>query len=340
MNKLAFFLLLSLPLTFAAWETTAGLAVVASAALLACLFMVGMGFGINELQLMAKEEMFQLIATCVMVALFFGANGVLNTLDQGFAAGYPDMQSAATALLGDALSQTTAVYDQVVTYDHQIANEGSKGGSCNVLQVGYSVSGCGGYSMLPTPMSMAGNIAGFAVGELSAMLRFIQISDAFSINFLLPLGILLRTFKLTRGAGGFLIALGISLYIMLPLGVIFNEMMASTFINDKNSADGVSAYQPLASSYTIPSCNAMDTEPTFGGNDHITCPVSDTSSNEGAASQAYCTLRQDIKGYLYVVLIRATLGPVIALLMMMASLRAISSLAGAEVDVSAISRFV
>ena len=46
-------------------------------------------------------------------------------------------------------------------------------------------------------------------------------------------------------------------------------------------------------------------------------------------SAPYCTIRQDINGYLYVMLIRATLGPVIALLMMMASgIRTLSSHSG------------
>jgi hypothetical protein len=39
-------------------------------------------------------------------------------------------------------------------------------------------------------------------------------------------------------------------------------------------------------------------------------------------------------------LAKATLGPVLALLMMMAGIRTLTSIAGAEVDVSAISRFV
>jgi hypothetical protein len=61
---------------------------------------------------------------------------------------------------------------------------------------------------------------------------------------------------------------------------------------------------------------------------------------EDTAFAAYLGLRQDIRKYLYVMMIQATLGPVLSLLMFAASLRALTSLAGAEIDVSAITRFV
>jgi hypothetical protein len=64
------------------------------------------------------------------------------------------------------------------------------------------------------------------------------------------------------------------------------------------------------------------------------------SGNERRSVGTYCMLRSYIRGYLYLMLAKATLGPVLALLMMMAGIRTLTSIAGAEVDVSAISRFV
>ena len=355
MKKLAL-LLLILPIAFAAWQVTAALAIVTSASLLALLFMIGMGFGISELQLTAKEELFQLIAVGVMVVLLVGSDSVLNTISDnvGFSGQSITMQNLSMQIITDTTTNVTDLFNTITTVDHDIANEASKGGSCNILQVGYSVSGCGGYSMLPTPMSMAGNIAGYALGELAAMYRLLDISTQFAMSFLLPLGIILRTFKLTRGAGGFLIALGISMYILLPMGIIFNEMMAVTFIDAAGSggpdATNVAQYQPVSGTPSIPSCNSLDTGSFMSGlGTPVSCSsggsnsISDTflgGSNDANAVGTYCMLRGDIKGYLYVMLIKATLGPVIALLMMVAGIRTLSSIAGAEVDVSAISRFV
>jgi hypothetical protein len=353
MKKLALLLLL-IPLAFAAWQATAALAILTSAIMLAILFMIGMGFGINELQLTAKEELFQVIAVAIMMVVLVGSDSVLNTISNNvaFSGGGTNMQDGAMMIVNDTAKNVSDLFNTIRDTDHKIAQEASKGGSCNVIQVGYSVSACGGYSMLPTPMSMAGSIAGFAVGELAAMYRLLEISTQFAMSFLLPLGIILRTFKLTRGAGGFLIALGVSMYILLPMGIIFNEMMAVTFLAAGSSgpdAANVALYNPVTTAPSIPSCNSLDTGSFLSGFDSpLSCGSSSSGwkdaflggSNDGNAVGAYCALRGDIKGYLYLMLAKATLGPVIALLMMMAGIRTLSSIAGAEVDVSAISRFV
>jgi hypothetical protein len=363
-------LLLILPLAFAQWEATAGLAIMTSVTLLAVVYMIGMGFGVNELQMMAKEELFQVIAVMLMLVLLVGSDNILNviTTNVAFKGTSTNMQGAALEILTDMRNQVETVFNTLRDVDHQVALQASKGGSCNVLQVGYSMSGCGGFSMLPTPLSMAGNIAGFALGELSAMIRLVQICQNYSMQFLLPLGIVLRTFKLTRGAGGFLIALAISLYLLVPMGVIFNEMMALTFLKAGTAADTSAELKPLVKMYgettaspPVEECNELDAPGIMGnlmaGAGAVDCPASTTladlgnigafvpglgglDSNDAKATATYCMLRAYTRGYLYLMLIRATLGPVIALLMMSAGIRTLTSIAGAEVDVSAISRFV
>jgi hypothetical protein len=216
--------------------------------------------------------------------------------------------------------------------------------------------------MLSTPLSMAGGITGFAVGELSAMMRLIQISEQFALTLLLPVGILLRTLKVTRGAGGLLIALGISMHIMLPAGVIFNEMLAVTFLDDTVASKD---YKPDMKLVSLKKCNpgstgvgfvdldgALEDWLTLGGlygdlfdafddfMDGMDIEEEDLSPNDSGAIMGYTSLRHSIRSYLFQVLIRATLGPVIALLMMAASIKSLTSIAGSEVDVTAISRFV
>lgn len=322
-------LLLVIPLAFAAWQTTAAVAIMASAGFLGLIYMIAMGFGINELQIVAKEEFFQLLALCVMVALLLGSDGLLNSIvtnpifSDGTATNLTD---AALKSIDASIIEMDAVFSSISGYDEAAAIEGSKASQCSLLGMGYSVSGCGGYSMLATPLSMAGGIIGFAIGELQTMKRLIIISEQFALPFLLPLGILLRTFKLTRGAGGLLIALGISLYIMLPLGVVFNDMLAATFL----SPPGGAADAALSAPYKVAATSVdLDCNPGDTGTD-----------NEDDAIAGYNAMRANLRAWLYGILIKATLGPVIGLLMMSTSIKAISSLAGAEVDVSAISRFV
>jgi len=328
MKRILLFLFL-IPMAFAAWQTVAALAMGISFIILAILFMVGFGFGVNELQLMAKEEFFQLLVLGVLMIALVGTDNILNAISTSpaFAQGYATMQEAAKGIINETMYDMQDTFNSMAGYDRRISIEASKASQCNIMGMGYTVSGCGGYTMLAAPLSMAGGIMGFAIGELSAMTRLIEISEMFALSLLLPVGILLRTLKITRGAGGLLIALGVSLHIMLPAGVIFNEMLAATFLDDPDaSAD----YQPGGSAVSIPECEPGETTPFFG----------DETKNERNAKDAFRGLKEDIRKQLYTILVRATLGPVISLLMIAASIRALTSIAGAEVDVSAISRFI
>jgi len=325
MKKVLIFLLM-FGLAFAGWQQIAALSIVLSATLLAISFAVGLGFGINEMQMMAKEEFFQLLAALILIIALIGADGILNGIstNQGLATvggtSYDTIQEASSAMLSDTRSEMASLMGRVHEYDQTISSQASQSSQCNIMGMGYTVSGCGGYSMLAPALSMSGGIAGFAVGEISAMTRFIEIAQAYALVLLLPVGIVFRTFKMTRGAGGFLIALGIALHIMLPIGIIFTEVLGETFIDDDASAD----YQPGSGSGTIADCEAEETG----------------EENEENAISAYYTLKSELRKQLYVILVKATLGPVIALLMMITSIKALTSIAGAEVDVSAIARFI
>ncbi len=327
MKRLAILLLL-VPLSFAAWQTVAGLAIGLSVTLIAVLYAIGFGFDVNELKITAKEELFQVIALAVMLAVLVGGNSLLDAISTNAAltGGSATMQDAAQSLLTATTNDLNTLFGTIRDLDKSASIEASRAGQCNILGMGYSVSGCGGYSMLATPLSLAGSITGFAITEVSSMNRLIDLSKNYALNLLLPLGILLRTFKITRGAGGFLIALAISLHIMLPAGVIFNEMLYVTFNNDALSGDYHSGPTP-----SIPECNAMDTGASILGGGE--------SGNVGNADSAYMSMRQSIKADMNVIMIHATLGPIIALLMFIASLRTLSSIMGAEVDVSGIARF-
>jgi hypothetical protein len=328
----ALLFLMIVPLAFAAWQVTAFMAITTALAFLGAIYIVGMGFGVSELQMTAKEEFFQLIAMVAMILFLVGGDSVLNAIstNRAFTDGTSaNMQDAAQVSIRTTLTGVTDLMSSIEGTDKDAAIEGSKASSCSILGMGYSVSGCGSYTMLATPLSMAGGITGFAVGELYTMDRLIELSQGFAFPFLLPLGIVLRTFKFTRGAGGLLIALAVSLHILLPIGIIFNDMLGATFL----SPPGDDAADDALSAEYNPSSTLADVD--------LDCNAGDTGTdNEDNAVDGYHALRSNLRVYLFTMLIQATLGPVLALLMMSTGLRTLTSIAGAEVDVSAISRFV
>jgi len=321
----AILLIFLMPMAFAAgWEGTAAAAIMASAGFIGVLYMAGMGFGVNELQIIAKEEYYQLFATAILIALLFGSSSIMDGISDAFSDGTsPTLQAHGLAVIDKTLNtgpdSMIQIYNNITELDTQVASEGSKTLSCSILQIGYTVSACGGYSMVNTPLSMAGGITGFAIGELYSMRRLILISTQFAMNLLLPIGILLRTFKLTRGAGGFLMATAVSMYILLPAGMVFNDMLAETFLAEAGS----SAYTGgIATS--VPECD----------------PDAVIFDSESGATSLLDSLLVDLRKVVFSVLVRGTLGPVMSLMIMAAGIRALSSLGGAEVDVSALGRLV
>jgi hypothetical protein len=346
MKKLLLLLML-VPLAFAAappWQATATLAVGVAVALLAVLYVVGTGFGINELQMMAKEEFFQLIAMALMLAVFVGTNSLIDGIstnalftDCAKSGGCDNLSDAATYSLDQSIGAMRTKFESIASFDLATSAQASKASQCTVLEVGYSVSACGGYMLFSTPLSMAGGIAGFALGELYAMKKLIEISSTYSLTFLLA----------------------ISMHIMLPAGVIFNDILGATFKSCPPDATGnipatCTELTDLTGQYTTPTNNqvvecdpaalkpnifsSVVTAVTTGGLGNIGTLINGNGEDKAVAT--YIGLRQNIRGYLYAILVQATLGPVISLLMFAASLRALTSLAGAEVDVSAISRFI
>lgn len=360
MKRLLLFLFL-VPLAFA-WQTVAALAMMTSFTLLGIIYMVGYGFGVNELKIMAKDELFQMIAVVILMVALIGTDSLLNAISTNdfFIEGdATTMQESAGNIINDTREEMVAIFNTLNSIDRSASIEASKAAQCSIMGMGYSVSGCGGYSMLATPISMAGGIVGFTIGELSAMSRFLLISENYALALLLPLGIVLRTIRLTRGAGGLLIALGIAMHIMLPAGIIFTEKLYDTFVsNDDYLEDYVPECIPkpdllvdvdgysmtCASGWTCRLPDGMDAADamcpsSFGV--HFDCNPGDTGrGNANDAINGYNIMRSSLREYLVVALLKATLGPVISLLMMASSIRALTALAGAEVDVSAISRFV
>ena len=339
MKKLLITFLLLLSTTFAGWETTAGIAVMTSLMLLIVLYMAGFATQNETLKLMCKDEFYQLIAVALMVAVFFGTNNLIDLISKNATLGGADtLQIAALKSLNNTLSDIKSDFDAINSADKSVGEEASAGTSCSVLGIGYFISACGGFSMLQAPFSLVGSVFGFAIGELTEVIRLIELSQAYALALLLPFGIILRTFKITRGAGGLLIGLAIAMHLLLPMGIMFTEYFGDAFIKYTGGISGVKSdinapYKSTSKDLTIESCSPGETDSDWGG-------TGDDSTNEVAAMKTYDNFRAKIKSYMYNILVRATLGPVIAVLMLVSGIRAISALGGAEIDVSALSKVV
>ena len=200
MKKILLALLLLVPLAFAAWQAVATMAIFISLFLLITVFIVGYGLQNENMKVLAKDEFFQLIALAVMMVVLVGSDGILNAISQNAALtqGYPTIQKAAIASVQDTFDTLSNYLTTLSKTDNNIAIEASKATSCSLAGGGYSVSACGGFTMLQAPFSLAGSIAGFAIAEISAIKLLTQLAMDYAMVLLLPIGIILRTFKFSR----------------------------------------------------------------------------------------------------------------------------------------------
>ncbi|MDD5337095.1 MAG: hypothetical protein PHS02_01280, partial [Candidatus ainarchaeum sp.] len=215
--------LMLLPLAFAqsAWQDLSILAILASVAALAIIFAVGYGIESNELKFLAKEELFQLMFTAVMVAGFVA---VVQPIVQGT---YIDASADVQATMGSITSINSVLTKAAM----ELGKEGSKSIWCSFSAAGFGVSACSGYRMLGPALSMGFQLTATSLAELQGINFLMDFSKNYIFTLFFPLGLFMRTFKYTRGAGGLFIAVGLAFYVMLPITYSYlHGIVASTQI--------------------------------------------------------------------------------------------------------------
>ncbi len=323
MKKLALVLLL-VPLAFAAggWQPLSLLAVMASLLALALIFMVGFALDSRELKALAKEELIQVMATGMLVAAFAATEAFLQDTSNNLGGGMPVADAAKYDLAAVNQSLNT-INSRFVGIADSLGKESSKSVFCSFSATSFSVSTCTGFAMLGGPLPLAFQATGTALAEIATLNALLTLGGTLIFTFFFPLGLFLRTFKLTRGAGGLLIGLAVTLYLVLPIGII-----AVHEIIEKGKPAGIDAIVSVSNEQ----CNEYE----FGnGNEEAAIKQLEGFITEPAGGgPSY------LQHAIYYVLIEATLllGAVVAI--MAASVRAISALAGSTVDITPLTRLI
>jgi len=121
-------------------------------------------------------------------------------------------------------------------------------------------------------------------------------------GFLLPAGILLRSFGITRGFGGSLIAIALGFYLIYPLAIVLSYGMVLDKVDAQFQADPGD-------------------------------PPTDEKGDWGATSSWFC-------GFLGILIVGAILVPFIVFVILIAFVKGLSSAIGEEVDVSNLTRLI
>lgn len=342
-----------------AWYMTSGLAVLVSAIVLAGIYAVGIAFESNEMKFLASEELYQLLATIVMISAFSGAvvffNGV--STDVGAEFGSPSsLQALASSIVSSNQGNASAMNLAIVEIANHIGDESSKSAFCSLQGVAINLAGCGGFRADLSPLSLGANAIAVSLAELQSLGFLLDVGTGAAIAILLPAGIFLRTFKMTRPAGGLLIALGVSLYLVLPLGIVAMNSVSERFLSenipgvvvtgggatspvsygDKYGMEVVDSGKSAATGYACYPWNIKDE--SFVLSFSFTNAHDGTGNNVEAARNLFDDLKGMMDAVIYQIFIRFTLTTVISVLMAVLAIRYMASLAGAEVDVTSLAK--
>ncbi|MBI5222947.1 hypothetical protein HY990_00845 [Candidatus Micrarchaeota archaeon] len=329
------------------WLPFAAGALTLSAIIVAVLYMLGIGLNLNDLKFLASEELYQLIATAIIIGVLFTADTTINSVFASFGI-TPTLQNASIATVNGYISNQASSFNTLKTFAHTLGLESSKNMYCSFSAMGFSVAPCGGFASITPAVTFGIQMIAISVTESNSLLTLLKFGSTYGLSLILPLGILMRTFKFTRGAGGLIIGFGVGIYLFLPLAVIFMDGITSPlapttavslpeFSCDIHSfSDGV---------YTIADINdhsLFGTE-AFSGSVSLSSFSGSNSfdfgyKNAAIAGGLLMALKGVLPSLIYFFLIQSTLTLIIALSAFFMSMRSISRLAGAEVEISSLMR--
>ncbi|HII53789.1 hypothetical protein COT30_04985 [Candidatus Micrarchaeota archaeon CG08_land_8_20_14_0_20_49_17] len=181
------------------------------------------------------------------------------------------------------------------------------------------------YTPLVGILHIAAGYITHALVFVYVQMRALAFFNNVSLTFLLPLGLVLRSFALTRGAGAFLMALAISGYFLYPMTyVMMFPILGNSAFNCYHHGIGTGGEGTIDLPYTINSYLEAD----------CGADLSSTMSSYYFVQQNDSGIRAFIKGLTDVLLpmiTRVFILPAVPLVVLFTFMRALTSLFGADI---------
>ncbi|RLG19662.1 hypothetical protein DRN67_02155, partial [Candidatus Micrarchaeota archaeon] len=193
---------------------------------------------------------------------------------------------------------------------------------CQILgsSLGFAISPCRYLMATQGTLSLSITALYSATVAMWAQMMLLQIGKVF-IFFLLPLGVLLRSIRFTRSAGGALIAIAVGFYIVYPLMVVADYAL----VKDDIFMDSATGIPPPYASIAIPPGPHHEQGACRGDAEYLSTLMNRSAFLEPMA---------------YWVIIVSILLPVMNLLVTITFIRWLSSFIGSEIEVSQLARVV
>lgn len=276
--------------------------------------------GMNAIRGILQDEILQLLATAVIAFSLIGTQVAIDNYLTGIletTGGSGSMMDAANAKLVMLASKTTMTLTNMGDLSNEIGREASKGVFCNFLGVGFTLVNCSPLNAFRGSLTSAAFTSSVALADTYAQQFILSLARTFAFSFLIPLGLFLRVFKVSRQAGGALIAVGFGFYTVFPTVIVATD----------NLLHGPSPPDP-ASSLPLPrpgTCEPMEPD----------VDVSLTQFRDFSGSFTEFSIAQNLASF---VLVRVLFMSILNLIITLGFIRTFAHIIGSEIDVSALAR--
>ncbi|MDE1846160.1 MAG: hypothetical protein KGH53_02680 [Candidatus Micrarchaeota archaeon] len=215
---------------------------------------IGLGYALDERRLreFGKNEVYQSVINAALVGsllLLFASNGIITNLINALSGGissyscpqYMDANSALcfsysylTGLSGYSINGTgySSLFTIVSGLIIALVSLGTVLGIIAGLKINLLILSLSFSSILSPVLGQIQYLTavlstlGIGIEVQVAIISFVAIT---AISSILPLGLILRSFYPSRKLGGFLIAVAIGTYVVLPLSYVLNATMVSSY---------------------------------------------------------------------------------------------------------------
>ncbi len=238
--------------------------------------LLGLGYAIDDKKLkdLGRAELIQSLINGVIVGsllLAFSPSGIVTALINNMASGfYPNSCSGALAsnsAICFAYNYLAGVYpvtiygtshatllDSSLTILTPLAVLYASLGVISSLSLGIGVVSFSFAKLLSPMLSQLGyaiSAVTFAVMGIEVQAVLLKFVGLISIPVLLPTGMVLRTFYLTRRLGGALIAIAIGLFVVFPLTYLLDAQLTAQYSGSVDVSSITSAINSTASGSSL-----------------------------------------------------------------------------------------
>ncbi|GEM_PF-1352835 len=347
MRKLLLFVLLAVAACWAAepyeWQALSIMAVFVAFIVLVILYMLTYLANSPEMRTMVSSEMYQVIFTLFIIAIFIGVEafsaeviGPAFGLDFGAAEGQNQIDYALEVTGGPDASDGLIAYQwgEMLSFANNVVSPlgtlSALSARCSFLGFSFGFAGCAGLAVPFASASLAMRVLSTSLLMLNSQYFLLKLAQGFFFPVLLPVGLFLRSFHVTRGAGALLIAIAAAFYFMYPVGVLVTKGMADMVDYPDPDIPHFEAPDPTEAGEIL----GVDLPPD------VDCNPFDNDYKYTKSAMNKLLDDDFLQPMLFHFMIAGLLNTALSLMIALSVVGGLARLFGAEVDVSALARMI